>query len=316
MNNSIEIKFIKKKFRYYFVILFLLGVNDIVFSQQSPQYTQYAYNMNIVNPAYAGSRGSLSVNMLGKTQWIGVEGAPRTATLSIHSPIGQNVGLGFSAIYDEIGPLKDTHLYGDFSYTLRVSNVGQLALGLKAGVSFQNINPLLFRFNNNQTFNNDFNNKLSPNFGVGAYYFEDKFYLGASIPNILNTTFFERNLGSASAPSENSAIFLTSGYVFDINNDVKLKPSTMVRYQDEFPISVDISGTIFYQDQLEFGVSYRYNQSVNFLAAINVNDNFRFGYAYDYTLGELSTFSKGSHEILLLFDLPIGGRLERKRLWF
>jgi type IX secretion system PorP/SprF family membrane protein len=302
----------KLKNKRYFLILFLVVTNGVLFSQQYPQFTQYTYNMNVVNPAYAGSRESLSVNMLGKTQWVGVEGAPKTGTFSIHSPIGENVGLGFSAIYDEIGPLKDTYLFGDFSYTLRVSDQAQLALGLKAGVSLQTINPALFRFNNSQSFNTDFNNKVSPNFGVGAYYFEEKFYAGISIPNILETDFFQRNSGSASAPTKSAALFLTSGYVFDLNREIKLKPATMIRYQNGFPISVDISATAFFQDTFELGVSYRYNQSINFLAAINVNDNFRFGYAYDYSIGDLSTFNNGSHEVLLLFDLPVGERIKRR----
>jgi type IX secretion system PorP/SprF family membrane protein len=272
--------------------------------------------MNVVNPAYAGLRESLSVNILSKSQWIGVEGAPKTGTFSIHSPVGEKLGLGFSAIFDEIGPLKDTYVYADFSYTIRVSNEGQLAFGLKGGFSFQNINPDLFRFNTAQSFNNDFNNKVSPNFGTGIYYFEEKFYVGASIPNILNTSFFQRNSGSVSTPSKSSAFFLTSGYVFDINRNVKFKPSTMIRYSEGFPLSVDVSGNVFFEEKLELGISYRYDQSVNFLAAINVNNNFRFGYVYDYTLGDLSTFNNGSHEILLMFDLPVGRRLERKRLWF
>lgn len=300
------------KLQKYFLILILLVVNFGLFSQQYPQFTQYTYNMNVINPAYAGSRESLSVNMLGKSQWIGVEGAPKTGTFSIHSPIGEKVGLGLSAIFDEIGPLKDTYVYADFSYTIRVSRVGQLAFGLKGGFSFQNINPDLFRFNNIQSFNNDFNNKVSPNFGAGAFYFEEKFYFGASIPNILDTSFFQRNSGSVSAPSKSTAFFLTTGYVFDINREVKFKPSTMIRYTDGFPLSIDISANAFFQEKFELGVSYRYNQSINFLAAINVNDNFRFGYAFDYTVGNLSAFNNGSHEILLLFDLPVGERVKRR----
>jgi type IX secretion system PorP/SprF family membrane protein len=311
MENSIGIKYIKKNFQYYFVILLFLGVSDIVFSQQNFNYTQYTYSMSIVNPAYAGSRESLSVNVLWKTQWLGIEGAPKTSTLSIHSPLGEKVGLGFSAVYDEVGPLKDTHLYGDFSYAVRVSLKGQLAFGLKGGVSLQNINSALFMFNENESFDNDFENKVSPNFGVGVYYFQDFFYVGASIPRILDTNFSTINSGSTSRVSKNTAFFITSGYVFEINRDLKLKPSTMIRYSKDLLMSIDVSATAFIKDKLEIGASYRHNESINFMAGVFVSDSFRIGYSYDYTIGDLSTFNNGSHEILFLFDLPLGKRIKR-----
>jgi type IX secretion system PorP/SprF family membrane protein len=294
----------------------MIAIHGIVFSQQYPQFTQYTYNMNIVNPAYAGSRESLSINMLGKKQWVGVEGSPETATFSIHSPVGKNVGLGLSAIYDQLGPLKETHIYGDFSYTLQLSNKGKLALGLKGGVSFQNIDPSLFRFNENESTPNDFVNKTSPNIGVGAYYYQENFYIGASIPNILDTSFFERESGAVSRVSKSTAFFLTSGYVFKMHKDLQIKPAAMIRYSEGSPVSVDVSGTVFIQNNLEIGLSYRYEQSLNFMTAIFVNDNFRVGYAYDYSVGKLSNFNNGSHEILLLFDLANGERGRRRLVCF
>lgn len=299
----------------YFLIIVFIGASCSYYSQQYPQYTQYTYNMNVVNPAYAGSRDGFTINSIGKKQWVGVEGSPKTGTLSIHSPVGRNVGLGFSAIYDEIGPLKDTHIHGDFSYSLTLTDQSKLALGIKAGVSFQNLNSSLFKFNELQNFNNDFNNTVSPNFGFGVFYYEEKFYIGASIPNFLTTEFLERNTGFVSTVSKSSAIFLTSGYVIDISKNYKIKPTTMIRYAAGYPVSFDVSATAFLQKTVEVGVSYRYKQSMNYLFAINVNSKFKIGYAYDYSLGDLSIFNNGSHEILLLYNLPKIDR-GRKRLWF
>ncbi len=309
-----KIKELKNKRNFYFIIVMYLGLLQTINAQQYPQYTQYTYNMTIVNPAYAGSRNALSINMLGRTQWVGVEGAPKTGTLSIHSPVGlhENMGLGFSAIYDQVGPLKETHLYADISYTLDVSYSGKLAFGLKGGVSFQNLNQSLLNFNSSQSFTANLNNRTYPNFGFGMYYNEEKFYVGVSIPNILQTNFLNSESGLITETSKNSTFFIASGYVFEINDDIQLKPSFLVKYSSVLPTSFDLSATVFIQNKLELGTSYRLSESMSFVAALFVNDNLRIGYAYDYSVGNLSGYSNGSHEIMLLFDLPRKGKIVPK----
>ena len=282
------------------VILFTVSAK----AQQDPQYTQYMYNMNIINPAYAGSYDALSLNFLGRTQWVGIDGAPQTLTLGAHSPVGKNVGLGLSVIVDKIGPVQEQNLYGDFSYTLNVSENAKLALGIKAGFTFFNIClPCLNTTDpNDAAFINQNANRVLPNVGAGVFYYTDKFYAGLSVPNLLETFHFEKTGGQITRASERKHYFLTSGYVFDLDQDIKLKPSIMVKAAEGAPLSVDFSGNVLFNEKFELGLSYRLDESVSALVNVRARDNLRIGYAYDYTLTNLGNFNSGSHEIFLLFN--------------
>jgi len=280
--------------------VFALLLSVSVFGQQDTQYTQYMYNMNILNPAYAGSKGITSIGLLGRTQWVGVDGAPQTVTMSIHSPIGNQVGLGFSVIHDEIGPVKEDNVYVDFSYTINTSDEGRLAFGLKGGVTFldvretimvEGIDPLNIPIH-----------QTSPNFGVGLYYYTNKFYLGLSAPNLLETRHLEKDGGQSSSATEKMHYFLTSGYVFEINDNLKLKPSTMIKATSGAPMSVDLSTNLLVEERFEFGLSYRFDDSISGMVGFQVNEDFRIGYAYDHTVSSYGEFNSGSHEIMLLFD--------------
>ncbi|MDX6745709.1 type IX secretion system membrane protein PorP/SprF [Polaribacter sp. PL03] len=282
------------------VVLFAVSAK----AQQDPQYTQYMYNMNIINPAYAGSYDALSINLLGRSQWVGIDGAPRTLTMGINSPVGRNVGLGLSVIVDEIGPVEEQNVYGDFSYTIKISETANLALGLKAGFTFFNVClPCLNTVNeNDQAFINQNANKVLPNFGAGAFYYTNKFYAGLSIPNLLQTFHFEKEGGQVTRASERKHFFFTTGYVFDLSDDVKLKPSTMVKAAEGAPLSIDFSGNVSLYDKLEFGLSYRLDESVSALINVRASKSLRVGYAYDYTLSNLGNFNSGSHEVFVLFN--------------
>ena len=270
-----------------------------VFGQQDPQYTQYMYNMNILNPAYAGSKGVTSIGLLGRTQWVGVEGAPQTFTLAMHSPVGRAVGLGLSVIHDEIGPVKEDNIYADFSYTIFTSSTGRLAFGLKAGVTFMDVRELLMI--DPDPLNIPIH-ETSPNFGAGVYYYTDKFYAGLSVPNFLETRHLEKDGGIVSTASEKMHYFLTSGYVFDVADNLKLKPSTMIKATEGAPLSVDLSLNLLIDERVELGISHRLDDSISGMIGFQVNNDFRVGYAYDYTTSKFGDFNSGSHEILLLFD--------------
>ena len=287
-----------KKIKLLFGILVLMSITT-VFGQQDPQYTQYMYNMNVLNPAYAGSKGVPSIGMLGRTQWVGVEGAPRTFTLSGHAPMGRAVGLGLSVIHDEIGPVKEDNVYADFSYTIFTSDVGRLAFGLKAGVTFLDVrqtimvDPDPLNIPIHQT---------SPNFGAGVFYYNTNFYVGLSAPNFLETKHLEKEGGIVSTASEKMHYFLTSGYVFDIADNLKLKPSTMIKATEGAPISVDLSLNLLVDEKIEVGLSHRIDDSISGIVGFQVNNDFRVGYAYDYTTTRFGNFNSGTHEIMLLFD--------------
>ncbi|SNR16244.1 PorP/SprF family type IX secretion system membrane protein [Tenacibaculum jejuense] len=301
------------------VLLFSLLLVSKLSAQQYPQFTQYTYNMNIINPAYAGIKNSLSINIMGRTQWVGVEGAPRTGTLGIHTPLGvkRAFGLGFSAIYTELGPLKETHLYGDLAYKLEVSNDGFLSFGLKFGTSIQSLNQSLLRFNSNESLNTVFNNRTEFNLGFGLFFSQEKFFISASIPNILNTNFFEvdSSLDNPNRVSRNSTVFLGSGYVFEISNSLKMKPAMMLRYSSTVPVALDVSNTAFIDEIFELGISYRIKESVALIAALNLNKNLRIGYSYDFSTGN-SFNSNGSHEMMFLYDIDLRDRIRRTPKYF
>ncbi|TVZ55226.1 type IX secretion system PorP/SprF family membrane protein [Lutibacter sp. Hel_I_33_5] len=285
-------------------LLILLSVS--FYAQQDPQYTHYMYNMNIINPAYAGSNESMSINFLGRSQWVGIDGAPQTITFGIHSPTGKKLGLGLSFIADKIGPVKEQTAYGDFSFTVQVGEGRNLGFGIKAGFTFIDVNLSSIELLNNNTPTNFFNriNKAIPNFGAGVFYHTDKFYAGFSIPNMIKTIHLEGSNSAITRVSEEAHYFLTSGYVFDINRNVKFKPSFLVKTAPGAPTSIDLSSNILLNDKLEFGLSYRVNSSISALFNIKTTDNLRIGYAYDYSINNLGNFNSGSHEIFLLFDLP------------
>ena len=295
-----------KKVTIFLLLGFVLYFTDSN-AQQDSQYTQYMYNMNVVNPAYAGSRGTLSLGLLGRTQWTSIDGAPKTFTFDAHAPLGKKVGMGISVIADEIGPAKEQNIYADFSYTLTISEKGKLAFGLKGGVTLLDVNLLgviLPQTNSSgdDLFNENINDAF-PNFGAGAYYYTDKFYLGLSAPNILKSTHLDKdNINTKAA--EEVHYFLTSGYVFDLSSTLKFKPSVMLKGVTGAPLSIDVNANFLLYDRFELGASYRIDDAVSALFNFGVTPDFRIGYAYDYTISDYSnSVTGGSHEIILLYDI-------------
>ena len=277
-------------------------------AQQDPQYTQYMYNMNIVNPAYAGSRGTLSIGLLGRTQWVGISDAPKTATLSIHAPVGKNLAAGFSAIADTYGPVNEQNIYADLSYTITTSEEGRFAFGLKGGITLFDVG-LLSDIIPPQTvpgvdrlFQDDIN-EIFPNFGAGVYYYTDKFYAGLSAPNLLETKHLEKQSGTITRASEKMHYFFTSGYVFDLSETLKLKPSFMAKAVSGAPLSLDVTANMLFNDRLELGLNYRLDDSIGGLVNFGVTPDLRIGYAYDYTTSNLGNFNSGTHEMFLLWDI-------------
>ena len=304
------------KFRVILFGVMLFGVG-MVFAQQDPQYTQYTYNMNVVNPAYAGSQGTLSIGLLGRTQWVNLPGSPKTMTAVIHAPVGKQLGIGFSIIADKIGPVKEENVYADFSYTIETSDEGRLAFGVKIGFTFQSIDFLslsikdqedpLFAENLNMTY---------PNFGAGFFYYTDNFYAGLSMPNMLESRHFEKKNGIVSKASEKMHYFFTSGYVFDISEDLKLKPSIMLKAVSAAPLSYDLSLNALILDKFELGISWREGDSVSGLMNFLVAPSLRIGYAYDHTLSNLGGFNSGTHDVFILYDLDLSrGNLNSPRFF-
>ncbi|OMQ08794.1 type IX secretion system membrane protein PorP/SprF [[Flexibacter] sp. ATCC 35103] len=284
-------------------------------AQQDPEYTHYMYNMSVVNPAYAtGVPAMLNLGGLYRTQWVGAIGAPKTFTFFGHTAVTDKVEVGLSLVSDDIGDgaKKENNFYADFAYVLNLGGKNKLSLGLKAGfTSLQtNFNGFIFESGDTSTdlaFAENIN-VTKPNIGVGAYYFRDNFYVGLSAPNLLSSKHIEEKSGINAYGSENIHTFLTAGYVFQINDMVKLKPAFMSKYVSGAPISVDLTANVLYNNKFELGAAYRINDAVSALMNISVTPSLRVGYAYDHTLSNMGQFNSGTHEIMLLFNLDLLGK--------
>jgi len=284
-----------------------------VFAQQDPEYTHYMYNMSVVNPAYAtGVPAMMNFGGLYRTQWVGAYGAPKTFTFFGHSAITDKIEAGISFISDDIGDgaKKENNVYADFAYVLKLAGKNKLSLGLKAGFSSMQTNFNGFRFADPQTdiaFSENIN-ATKPNIGVGAYYFRDNLYVGLSVPNVLKSKYIEEKSGVNAFGSEEIHTFLTAGYVFQVNDMLKLKPAFMSKFVKGAPIILDLSANVLYNEKFELGAAYRIDDSVSAMFNINVTPTLRVGYAYDYTLTNFGQFNSGTHEIMLLFDLDLLGK--------
>ncbi|MBP1222826.1 type IX secretion system membrane protein PorP/SprF [Flavobacterium sp. 1355] len=295
-------------------ISFLFYITSVS-AQQDPEYTHYMYNMSVVNPAYAtGTPSMLNLGGLYRTQWVGAVGAPKTFTFFGHSALSDKVEVGLSLVSDDIGDgaKKENNVYADFAYVLDLGKKNKLSLGLKAGVSSMqtNFNGFVLQSGNADTdmaFAEDVN-VTKPNIGAGAYYFRDNLYVGLSVPNLLKSKHIEEKSGINAFGSENIHTFLTAGYVFQINDMLKLKPAFMSKFVKGAPVSLDLTANVLYNEKFELGAAYRIDDSVSALVNINITPSLRVGYSYDYTLTNLGQFNSGTHEIMLLFDLDLLGK--------
>lgn len=284
----------------------------VMWSQQDAQYTQYMYNMSVVNPAYTtGNIGIVNMGALHRTQWVGVNGAPKSSNIFVHTPINENVEVGFSLVNDNIGDVvKQNDLYADFAYKLDLEENGQLSFGLKAGVTFFDVNFNGFVLESGDVFTDpDFAENINQsflNFGAGVYYNTENYYIGLSVPAILNAKHLDRNNGKYQG-TEQAHTYLTGGYVFEINELFKFKPAFMAKAVKGSPISLDLTANVLFDNKVEFGVGYRLEDAFSGMVNFKATPELRIGYAYDHTISNLGPFSSGSHEVFILYDLNILG---------
>ena len=286
------------------LILFLGFITTKVTAQQDPQYTNYMFNTLSVNSAYAGSRGHLSITALHRTQWVGIKGAPQTQSLSVESPIGNNLGLGISLVQDKLGPSRETYLDANLSYTIRLNDESQLSFGMKLGGRLLNVD--LFDGFQNQSDIASINNKFLPTIGSGLYWRNDNTYLGVSIPNFLTNKHFDRDTFSSNTyevSAERLHYFIIGGKVFDLSSSIKFKPAFLGKFVSGAPAIIDLSANFLFEETFRLGVAYRWDDSVSFLAGINISSRLLLGYAYDLTTTRLGDFNSGTHEIMLRYEL-------------
>ncbi|MEK6151614.1 type IX secretion system membrane protein PorP/SprF [Flavobacteriaceae bacterium 3-367] len=294
-------------------VFFLCAIIEGLYAQQDAQYTQYMFNTLSVNPAYAGSRGQLSIAALYRSQWVGLDGAPETQTLNLHSPIrNSRLGYGISVVNDNIGDgvVQETYFDAVISYTIDVSQDAKLSFGLKAGGNLLNLDFVgLNNFDSETITGDNIENRFSPNFGLGLYYHTDRFYAGLSAPNILETEHFDNSQRDANSVSFLSAerinFYLITGYVFDLNGNLKFKPALLTKAVGGAPLQVDISASFLFNEKFSFGAAYRWDAAISALAGFQITDQLMLGLAYDRETTDLGStqFNDGSFEVFLRFEL-------------
>ena len=300
---------------YIYNLLLLFGI--LSYSQQDSQFTQYMYNTINVNPAYAGTRETFSAFVLHRNQWVGLDGAPVTNTASINTNVGDSrFGVGLSFVNDNIGPTQENAISADIAYIIPLSGEYKLSFGIKGtanlyslDISKLNINPL---YQNDPEFQN-LNGKLSPNFGTGVYFYSDKFYVGASVPNFNKTKYYNEN--DVSINTKSVSYYLLSGYVFDLSETVKFKPSFLAKVDEGAPFQLDVNANFMFNDKFVIGGSYRLNSAVSLLAGFQFSNSWFLGYGYDLETTKLSNYNSGSHEIFLRYEIFKNTRISTPRFF-
>ena len=278
----------------------LLGV--VGHAQQDAQFTQYMYNTINVNPAYAGSRGVISIFGLHRTQWVGLDGAPTSNTFSINAPLGSNVGGGFSVVNDKLGPTVENQISADLSYTIQASDTYKLSFGMKATANLFNLDVNKLNIYNQGDVSLQNYDSFTPNIGAGVYFHSDKLYLGASVPNFFETKRYSDN--DFVVGKERMNFYFIGGYVFDLSPTLKFKPAFLTKVVNGAPLQLDVSGNFLINEKFVLGAAWRWSAAVSLMAGFQVTDGMYIGYGYDLETTRLRRYNSGSHEVFLRFELP------------
>jgi type IX secretion system PorP/SprF family membrane protein len=282
------------------LILFLL-FSAVSFAQQDPLASMYFFNPLQFNAGYAGSRESLNLTAVSRKQWVGFDGSPSTQFVSIHAPIARKrIGLGANLSYDKTGARSSFDASANFAYHMRL-NTNDLKLSFGASAGFHqnqyNFNDLYVIDPTDPSIGNNYSS-LTPNFGFGLYLYSKQFYAGLSSPRLVEKS-IDNNTGNSFAQRH---LFLALGYVHPINSVIDLKPSLLIRYTDNSPITADVNISAYFYKKFWTGVMYRINESVGLNLGYQLSPTLMIGYAYDFPVNQLVLNQWGSHEFALVFD--------------
>jgi type IX secretion system PorP/SprF family membrane protein len=294
------------KIRYTHIILIVLlflGINAQ--AQQDPMFTQYMFNTLAINPAYAGSRNVVSATALMRSQWTGIEGAPKTGTFTIDAPIlDKRFGIGLQLLTDKLGVTQTNGAALSAAYRIRLEQ-GSLSFGIQGNVMQYKSNLTSVELGSTPNYDPAFANNINKsllNFGTGVYYNSDRFFVGLSAQDLIPNRLSEPGDGEPLSGNQAMHVFLSSGYVFPIAADLNLKPSFLIKYVKGAPIEGDINGTLWIKDVLGIGLQYRTSADVAALLEIQATPQIRIGYSYDRSITRLQNFNSGSHEIMLRYE--------------
>ena len=279
-------------------------------AQQYPVFTQYYFNELVINPAYAGSHVQLSLTAMYRNQWVNFPGAPKTFSISGHTALAKNkVGVGLMVNHDEIGSYKNEHIYASYAYKIHFPNA-TLSMGMQAGINLLGADYSKLDLQNpgDAAFYNIIN-VVKPNFGAGLFYTKKNFFVGFSVPFILNNKIVKSVEGLLGQLTEARYYFLRTGFVFPLDKmgKVKMNPSILVRTQEGQPLSIDINDSFIFYDVFSAGISYRSVDSFITFIDLKISEKFHFGYSYDWTQSDLNRFSNGTHEFMLNYRIRIRG---------
>ncbi|WP_234974654.1 PorP/SprF family type IX secretion system membrane protein [Tenacibaculum agarivorans] len=295
----------KDKIIVFLVLIFTV----VVHSQQDPQYTQYMYNTMSVNPAYAGSNGHTVITALGRTQWVGLRGAPDSQTLSYDTPLGYSgVGLGINLTNDRIGPSNEIYLDANVSYTIRTSDEGNLAFGLKLGGRHLAIDWSKGTAQQQERIFEGNISRFLPTIGAGVYFYKSNWYAGIAIPNFLRTSHYDDTISTSSfgdgdVANERLHLFGILGYVFDLSETLKFKPAGLVKVVNGAPLSIDVSANFLFYEKFAVGAAWRWDDSVSALLGFQASRTLNIGFAYDLTTSNYSNYNSGTYELMLRWDI-------------
>lgn len=291
---------------YKLIFLLVLVVSASLSAQQDPNYTMYRYNMNLINPAYAGANEVTNLGVNIRSQWSSVKGAPETQSFIFGTPVGRNIGLGVSVISDKTFIEKQTSIALDFSYHLKLNDSHDLYFGIKSGFNSYNANTnglITYGIQEDPSLMN-LNGKLNPNFGAGLYLKHKNYFLSISIPKLLSDDRLEEENGIATTSADKNHLYLAGGYDFELSANTILKPSILIRYVDASPISIDLTTILAFNDFFDLGAAYRINESASGMAIFKVSNSMQIGYAYETPIeSSVRSINNGTHEIMLNLKL-------------
>ncbi len=295
----------KNRLNISLVLVCILLLSIHVNAQQETQHSMYFFNPVLLNPAYAGSQEALQITATARDQWTGLKGAPKTQVLSLHSPLRtEKIGVGFTVLNDELGITKNTGVYADLAYSIKVNKKNnRLAFGIKAGMDFfrQDFSKLRINDNTDEIYTDGFNYKKNLfNIGAGIYYYGKRHYLGISTPRMVKNKI---NIQSDQQALQENHYYFFGGIVLKINPAINMRPSFIVKYVNNAPLSIEANLSFLFYDKIWIGGMYRHKAATGLNIMYNVSQNFRLGYAYDYQLTSIQKFSQGSHEIMISYDL-------------